>query len=373
MSHSHILYDSDPHFKIDPISRNIIDGSSKKVRLMQYDHNSERFTFEIPQEIEGHDMSLCNLVEIHYVSIESNTKVVRGGVYTVDDLHVESGNDKLVVFSWLIPNKVTQYVGQLQFLVRFACVNDVNGGIEYVWNTGIYSGINISSGIYNRDSQSDNQVPPYNFVTTLDGNVLKFYVGSEEEYNQLKDSGLLVDCMCFVEDDDIEDISDRFNGIEAEIANVQTDIEAEIANLQIDINELQTDIEEVKDGSVSVPKANILAGYPVGTYQVNGGVTTQKVPLQAGSVYLLRFTLDWGVMERTSHYTFILSVGGDTTGNSVSTSAGGGYVFTYVPSGYVGTSDIDPYNGKQEKLVLWDEDTSKTVDEIGTLEILRIA
>ena len=48
---------------------------------MQYDHNSECFTFEIPKEIEGHNVTDCNVVEIHYINID-NTGNIYEGVYT---------------------------------------------------------------------------------------------------------------------------------------------------------------------------------------------------------------------------------------------------------------------------------------------------
>ena len=185
MNHSHILYDSDPHFKIDPISRNIVNESSRKTKLIQHDHNSERFTFEVLRFVEGHDLSECNNVEIHYLNVEANTKAVRDGVYTVDDLHVKEDDEDTVVCSWLIPNNATQFVGQLQFLIRFACVNDNTGITEYVWNTAVYSGIAVSSGIYNVDSASDNFVSPYTLVVTINGQVLKFFIGTKEEYNAL--------------------------------------------------------------------------------------------------------------------------------------------------------------------------------------------
>ena len=48
MAHIHSVYDNDTHFKIDPATRQISNESGKVV-LMQNDHNSERFTFEIPR------------------------------------------------------------------------------------------------------------------------------------------------------------------------------------------------------------------------------------------------------------------------------------------------------------------------------------
>lgn len=185
MNHSHILYDSDPHFKIDPISRKITNESSTKTTLIQHDHNSERFTFEVPRYVEGHDLSLCNVVEIHYLNVEANTKNVKAGIYTVEDLQIKADDETTVVCSWLVSHNATQFVGQLQFLVRFSCASEDTGKIEYVWNTAIYSSITISAGIYNTDAPSDNTVPPFNFVTTINGDILKFFVGTQAQYDAL--------------------------------------------------------------------------------------------------------------------------------------------------------------------------------------------
>lgn len=67
MERKHNIIDSDMRFTVDAVSRRI-KSESKKVTLMQNDHNSERFTFEIPRYIEGHDMMLCNKVEVHYLN-----------------------------------------------------------------------------------------------------------------------------------------------------------------------------------------------------------------------------------------------------------------------------------------------------------------
>lgn len=185
MNHSHILYDSDPHFKIDPISRKITKEPSAKTTIIQHDHNSERFTFEMPRYVEGHDMSESNIVEIHYLNVESGGKNVKAGVYSVEDLHIKDDDENTVVCSWLVPSNATQFVGQLQFLVRFSCVSEDTGKIEYVWNTAVYSGISVSTGIYNAESPSDNPVPPFNFVTTINGDILKFFVGTQAQYDAL--------------------------------------------------------------------------------------------------------------------------------------------------------------------------------------------
>lgn len=148
MALRHGVYDSDTHFSINPTTRVLKNEGSTKNTLIQYDHNSERVTFEIPRTIEGHDMSLCNRVEVHYNNIDAQTKVQSHGVYTVDDMQISPEDENVVILSWLISHNATRYVGSLNFLIRLSCVED-DGTISYAWNTAVYSGISVSTGIYN--------------------------------------------------------------------------------------------------------------------------------------------------------------------------------------------------------------------------------
>lgn len=153
MAVKHGVTDSDKHFVIDPVTRTIKNQSGKLV-LIQYDHNSERFTFECPRYVDGHDMSECNKVEIHFINTGTgNAK--NDGIYESKDLKVPDDNADIVTFSWLISQNATKYVGKLNFVVRFSCVTTevVDGEtistVDYAWNTGIYSDIAISKSIYN--------------------------------------------------------------------------------------------------------------------------------------------------------------------------------------------------------------------------------
>lgn len=146
MEHKHGVYDSDTRFVINPITRQIKNDSSKKTVLMQGDHNSESFTFELPRYIEGHDMSLCNQVEVHYLNSAAKDKEsFRKGLYTVDDLQISPDDPEKVVCSWLISQNATQLVGKLSFRLRFKCVED--GVITYAWHTAINADISVSDGI----------------------------------------------------------------------------------------------------------------------------------------------------------------------------------------------------------------------------------
>lgn len=145
----HPVYDTDTHFTIDPVSREMSNTACLKSCLIQHDHNSERFTFEVPKTIEGHDMSKCDSIQVHYINIDSQTKEQSAGVYEVDDLMLtEDPSGDRIYFSWLISHNATEYVGSLSFLIRFSCYGE-DGFLSYVWNTAIYSGISISNGIDN--------------------------------------------------------------------------------------------------------------------------------------------------------------------------------------------------------------------------------
>ena len=142
MTHDHILYDSDPHFIIDPESRKIDYSSNDDLVLVTGDHNSELFTFEIPAVIDGHNMTECNKVEVHYINIGSGGTINRStGVYKVTDLHISEDNPEMAVFSWKVSCNATKHVGSLNFVVRFACT--VGSRIDYAFNTTTYTGIPV--------------------------------------------------------------------------------------------------------------------------------------------------------------------------------------------------------------------------------------
>ncbi len=144
----HSVYDTDTHFSINPITRVLQNEGMGKTRLIQYDHNSERFTFEVPRYIEGHDMSTCNVIWVNYNNIDSQTKQQSKGCYKVDDMQISPNDENVVILSWLISSNATKFVGSLNFLIRFCCADDERS-VCYAWNTAIYSNISVSSGIEN--------------------------------------------------------------------------------------------------------------------------------------------------------------------------------------------------------------------------------
>lgn len=150
MKHIHTVYDTDLHFEINPITRAIANKSTIKTSLIQGDHNSERFTFEIPRHIEGHDMSLSTKIEIRYINIAANKADKSEDVYLVDDMQISPDGDDVVIFSWLISGNAAKYEGSLSFLIRFTCLT--GDTIDYAWNTSIFKSIAIGEGMNNGEA-----------------------------------------------------------------------------------------------------------------------------------------------------------------------------------------------------------------------------
>lgn len=149
MSHEHIddeVIDLDSHFTIDTITREISNNKNEKIRIMQYDNNSERYSFDIDRIIEGHDLMDCNKVQIHFINIGSSGQK-HPGLYSVDDLQIHPSDENKVTFSWLISRDATSYGGILSFLVSFKCIKD--GMVAYRWSSSIYDSIQVTSGLDN--------------------------------------------------------------------------------------------------------------------------------------------------------------------------------------------------------------------------------
>ena len=136
---SHNIIDPDLHFIIDADNRSITNETGSKLTIMQYDHNSERATFELPRYIEDHDMSQCDLVIVLFANTSKGTSAsnrsTSSGVYQVTDLEIKQDEPETLTCSWLISREATQYVGTLKFQMQFVChENNETGVPEYYWS-----------------------------------------------------------------------------------------------------------------------------------------------------------------------------------------------------------------------------------------------
>ena len=153
MAHEHKVIDKDTHFIIDPVTMEITcAGTVKSLRCG--DHASERYTFEMPRYIEGHDMSLCNKVEAHYNNIKydqaTRETTINKSFDDVEGFGISETNEETVVWTWLVSGDATQLNGTLNFCIRFACMT--GDQIDYQKFTEIYASIPVGESIWNTET-----------------------------------------------------------------------------------------------------------------------------------------------------------------------------------------------------------------------------
>ena len=238
MAHAHIVSDSDNHFIIDPISRQI-SNNSKKTILIKTDHNSEQFTFELPRYVEGHDMSLSNKVEVHFLNINSKTRQTNPGIYNVVDFDVDAEDNTKVLGTWLVSREATKYPGSLNFVIRFSCLADDN--VEYFFcNTAIYTGIAIADTIENAETIVEDYVDIFRqWLDTLE------MAGSTGDIYAISDDGTIINLCEKVDGLDnhvteleaqITEFGDRVSGVEQDVSTFKQNINTEVNGFKESVN-----------------------------------------------------------------------------------------------------------------------------------------
>ena len=267
MPNTHQIVDSDPKFSIDPVTRTI-SNSSRKTRLIQYDHNSEKISFTMPRIVEGHDMTLCNNVRIQYINLDDETQHKKSvGVYSVDDI-TQNEEDDTISFSWLISRNATKYVGTLNFLIQFECILD-DGTVEYSWHTDAFKGITVSEGMDVEDTivhyYPDIFEQWKNEVIQMTANTLSQYATTAYVDTSISELGNIV-----TEEKLSEDLSHKINSVNnvSPDENGNVEIDAVLYSSQRLSSEQQeiarTNIDAVSTDSLEEisPDDNIVDGKP---------------------------------------------------------------------------------------------------------------
>lgn len=155
MAHAHSVHDADARFVINPLTRAVKNQTEGKVVIMQYDHDSEVITFEVPRHIEDHDMAQSTQAQVHFDNEGNRDR------YVARDLRVCEDDDEKVTFTWKISQNATLRPGKLSFLVKFRCYDGAD--LVYEWNSDSYElevreGKNHDSFIVMRDSDAIEQL-----------------------------------------------------------------------------------------------------------------------------------------------------------------------------------------------------------------------
>ena len=250
MAHTHDVYDMENHFEINGSSRFIKETSETKLVVVQGDHKSEVLTFKMPRYIDGHDMTLCNKIRIHYINIDTRTNNKSADVYEVTDLTLCEECEDVLTFTWTIEAPATKYSGTLSFLVKFECTEGEN--VLYQWNTAKYVSVNVLDGIDN----SEEFVEKYS-------NVL------EEWYNELTKNA-----------DSIEELNQQaLAEIELAKEDAKEDIENKAASTMAAMNKFSTDTYNSFKNNVDEKAAAALASIPEEYSALDAEVKEQKETL----------------------------------------------------------------------------------------------
>lgn len=140
--HEHPVTDTGSHFIIDPETREITN-ETRKHYIMQGDHNSQIYTFELPRYIDGHDMFMCNKVKVHFNNIAEDEQTENADVADATPLELTE-DETAVICTWSIERNATQLIGILSFGLEYQCVTG-DGEVVYEFNTDIYSNVHVKA------------------------------------------------------------------------------------------------------------------------------------------------------------------------------------------------------------------------------------
>jgi len=274
MEHEHNqIIDNDGYFEVNATTRAIVNKTREKISIMQYDHNSECFTFKIPRYIENHDMLKCNAVEVHFKN------GINADVYTVTDLRECPEDKNKIICSWLISDYATQYADFLIFSLKFKCVEE-DGAVSYLWSTQEHTNIYI-----NKSLDSIKQIIE-RYPNILEKLIAKDTVSSKEVI-------LKHDSNRKYNTNDIIKVIDNFDNLVAFTAT-KDGVNAKLDYLP---NERISTISEDNLLLSFTPEENNLTKSDNGTYllNANGGILQSNFPLYFDSK---KTTFDWGYDEK---------------------------------------------------------------------------
>ena len=135
------------------MSEHIVVGSDRYITVpeslqkigVQFDHNAETVTFDCPRYWDEHDLSKMKIY-INYMRPNDSF-----GAYLCSDAEIDSMDNTIMHFNWVISGHVTEFAGPLSFLVCI-CDVDQNGDSTTHWNSELNTQLYISSGMKCRDA-----------------------------------------------------------------------------------------------------------------------------------------------------------------------------------------------------------------------------
>lgn len=287
MSHKHNLNTYTPDFTIDPITREIIQVSNPEnpIRLMQFDHNSEKLRFSCPRYIDGHDMALCDKLEVHFVNSDVANAINNSGAYRVVDLEVDSADSSKINFSWVVSKNATGNVGTLVFSVRFTCLS--GDEIDYVWHTLSFTYISVDQGLVSEISEEYQKIYLDNLETEAGKKVVE---AAEATNSALEAAERASEAINELYSMDVTDKSPAIVcGVVGKTIQITDSAEMPIKGLRVFGKSVQdgtpTPTAPVEIESVESPTVTITDGTDDNIQNIVVGKTLHGVPVTSGGNY----------------------------------------------------------------------------------------
>lgn len=148
-------YETEPMIVIDENRVIHVPEELRRVAV-QYDHNIEEVYFKCPRYWDNHDMSEM----VVYINVKTpDNKLVS---CKARGLSTYVSNDKYMSFSWLISRDITQFKGQLSFLVCIKKTDEIGLEVNH-WNSELNKEMYISEGL---ECEVESILDPYPALVT---------------------------------------------------------------------------------------------------------------------------------------------------------------------------------------------------------------
>lgn len=344
----------EPHIVIDA-NRFITVPDELKRLGVQYDHNIETVTFDMPRYWDDTDLSTLAI----YINYILSNRVA--GSYIVGEKTVDPENPDLIHFTWTISNHVTQAKGNLAFLVCAKSTDDQ--GIDVLhWNSELCDNCYISEGMETTETiieqnsdiitqllirMSESEVRVSNFISEATDDISDFKESITETV-----ADLATDYNAFE-----SNVRTQLNTYDAKFESFKSDVTREQTNFENDIQGqmdsfvagtgLVSRYGDTIEGDLTVEE-NLVVGGGLETPNADGKYTEEIVEVR--SKYIARETGGFGANlfvageSREENWISISSYG-------LSANSGGTTVTTFgefFPEAAVGRSYIMTFSAMQD-------------------------
>ena len=131
--------ETEPHIVIDEDRYITVPRELRRIAV-QHDHNIETVTFDCPRYWDGIDMSDMRIY-INYIRADNSP-----GCYEAKNICIDEPNESIMHFDWTITRNVTEYSGNITFLVCIKTTDEEGNEVTH-WNSELCADCRVSKGL----------------------------------------------------------------------------------------------------------------------------------------------------------------------------------------------------------------------------------